>query len=121
MEGYVKKFWGGWNPAMFRKNFKTKNINIIEYGKKKIGFYDIEKQDRHLYVHNVQLTRSSQGKGIGSYIMCFIERRVLISNLPKIRLSVFKNNPAKEFYLFLGYKVLEDKGTLVIMEKRVKQ
>lgn len=106
---------------MFRKNFKTKNINIIEYGKKKIGFYDIEKQDRHLYVHNVQLTRSSQGKGIGSYIMCFIERRVLISNLPKIRLSVFKNNPAKEFYLFLGYKVLEDKGTLVIMEKRVKQ
>jgi len=117
MEGYVRKFWGGWNPAMFKKNFKIQNIKIIEYKKKKIGFYDIERKDGYLYVHNVQITISFQGKGIGNYIMSLIEKKASKLHLPEIKLSVFKSNPAKEFYLFLGYEILEDKDHSVLMKK----
>jgi len=37
----------------------------------------------------------------------------------KILLQVFKDNPAKRLYERLGYKITKDKGTSVLMEKKL--
>jgi len=120
MEDYVRKFWGGWNATIFKDNFKIQNIRVIEYKKKKIGFYDVEKKDKYLYVHNVQITKSLQRKRVGNYIMLLIEKKASKQGLKKIELSVFNSSPAKKFYLFLGYKVSDNKKHSSLMQKTVK-
>jgi len=119
MESYVRKFWGGWDAKLFRNNFKIQNIRIIECKRKKIGFYDIERKDKYLYVHNVQITKSLQGKGIGNYIMLLVERKAAEQDLKNIRLSVFNSSPAKKFYLSLGYRISDDKEHSSLMTKNI--
>lgn len=120
MEDYVRKFWGEWNTKLFRSNFKIENIRIIKYKKKKIGFYDVERKGEYLYIHNLQITRSLQGKGIGKFLMSLIERKAHDQGLSEINLSVFNNSPAKNFYLSLGYQVLNDKKHSSIMTKIIQ-
>jgi len=120
MENYVRKFWGGWSAKMFRDNFKIQNVRILEYKGKKVGFYDTERKGKNLYVHNIQVTKSLQGKGVGNYIMLLLEREAYKQGLKKIELSVFNSSPAKNFYLFLGYKVSDDKKHSSLMQKTIK-
>ena len=119
MGKYIEKFWGGWDDKKFQANFKKQNIKIIEYMDKQIGFYDIEIINGYLYVHNLQIISSYQGKGIGKYMMRLMENEAKNHGIKKIEFGVFKENPAKEFYLRLGYIIKNDNGSTVKMEKEL--
>ena len=44
MEEYVKKYWGKWDSRKFKTNFKKENIKIINYNKRKIGFFEVTRK-----------------------------------------------------------------------------
>src|SRR3989344_3393107 len=88
------KHWGRWNPNVFRDNFNKKNIRIIEYKTKRVAFYDFEFKDGFSYIHNVQVSPSRQGKGLGTCLVSLMENETKRHKLKKIRLKVFKNNLA---------------------------
>ncbi len=120
MGPWIEKYWGGWNTSRFKNDFKKKNIKIVEYLRKKIGFYDIELKEDFLYIHNVQLIKESQGKGIGRYLMAQIEKELASSGMNKIVLEVFKDNPAKKLYSQLGFIILKQNINSVTMGKSFK-
>ena len=65
----------------------------------------------------IQISDKTQNKGLGTFLFNLIERKTKNKNLDKIRLKVFKDNPAKNFYKKLGYKKLKEKDNSLILEK----
>ena len=113
------KHWGRWNPNVFRDNFNKKNIRIIEYKTKRVAFYDFEFKDGFSYIHNVQVSPSRQGKGLGTCLVSLMENETKRHKLKKIRLKVFKDNLARKLYLKLGYKQIKKEGPAVILEEKI--
>ena len=95
----------------FRKNRKT--IKILLKGKRRIGFYGIRKDKNVLTVNKLFLSKTYQNIGIGTFLMNYFES----SDIQKIRLEVWDNNPAVKFYEKLGYKIKARKGHKYVMEK----
>jgi ribosomal protein S18 acetylase RimI-like enzyme len=111
------KHWGEWNPESFKKGFKKENIKIIEHKSAPVACYDIKFQESRSYINNIQVSKSLQGKGLGSFLMNLMEKETKEHNLDKIRLKVFKDTLALNLYIKLGYKQITDEGSSVILEK----
>jgi len=119
MHALFVKHWGGWDPKVFRDSFNNDNIKIVEYGTRRVAFYDLEFKEGHSYINNVQVSRSMRGKGLGTFLMDLIEKESKEHDVGKIRLKVFKDNPARGLYLELGYSQIKDEGPAVILEKKI--
>ena len=117
MSSYVKKYWGGWNSKLYRQNFNPKNTMIVLYKNKRIAFFRIKPEPDCLYLEDMQISGSMRKKGIGTGLMRIIEKKTIQNKTRKIRLTVFKDNPAKKLYERLAFKIKEDKGNSVLMEK----
>lgn len=111
------KHWGKWDENVFKENFNKENIKIVEHKGKRVAFFDIEFKKNYSYVNNIQISDKTQNKGLGTFLFNLIERKTKNKNLDKIRLKVFKDNPAKNFYKKLGYKKLKEKDNSLILEK----
>jgi ribosomal protein S18 acetylase RimI-like enzyme len=120
MSPYVEKYWGGWNSQIYRKTFNPKNIKIIVCKNRRIGLYNHELRDEFAYIVNIQVTKSYQNKGIGSFVLKTIECEAIKKNYKKIRLEVFKDNPSKNLYKKIGYRIIKVKKHSIVMQKLVK-
>ncbi len=120
MLDYFTKYWGGWNPKVFEKNFNIKETFMILRNDNIVGYYVIKNKSDHYYIDNIQISSTMRGKGIGSKILIIIEKQVIDFGFNIIRLEVFKDNPAKKLYDKFNYKIIEDKDTSVVMEKKLK-
>ena len=119
---YVEKFWGAWDEEKQRSFFadfieKVQNtLSIIEHEGKSIGLYHGNMMDQNTYeIGNVIVIPSCQGHGIGTDIL-----KNIIENNPKLKmhLQVFKENPAINLYKRLGFVVVDETRTHLIMERK---
>lgn len=98
----------------FHKNYRK--IVILMKGKKKAGFYHISPdiyEKGALYVSRIFISPEYQGKRIGHFLMKYFETL----GYDKIKLQVWRSNPAFYFYLKLGYRVASKNGKKYLMEK----
>lgn len=116
---FFKKYWGGWDPKNFRSNLNAKNIKIIEYKNKRVGYYDLKFEKTFSYLNNIQISNLLRSKGLGTYLMIFVEQQTKKHKLNRIRLQVFKDNKAINFYRKLGYKKIGNRYFSVILEKKI--
>ncbi len=116
---YFKKYWGGWNPKAFRKDFNPLETKIILKNNRRIGFYVLQERNNCFYISNIQISPTMTGKGIGTYVLFLIEKQVSETNKNTIQLTVFKDNPAKKLYQKFGYRALKDKGDSILMKKEI--
>lgn len=121
MHSFFLKHWGGWNPKVFRETFNKKNIKfkIVEYKTKRIAYSALRIEKKHTYIDNIQITTLMRGKGIGECLLKQMEKETKRHKLKKIRLKVFKDNTAKNFYKKLSYKKIKDEKSAVILEKNL--
>jgi ribosomal protein S18 acetylase RimI-like enzyme len=119
MYPFFKKYWGGWNPKSFREGFNKKNIKIIRYKNKRIAYYDFKLEQNYSYINNIQVSGLMRGKGLGTFLLNLMEKESKKYNLNRIRLKVFKDNPAKNLYLRLGYKKIKNENFSLILEKKI--
>jgi GNAT superfamily N-acetyltransferase len=113
------KHWG-WEPERIRNDFKKENVKIIEYNKRRVAFYDLEFKKDSSHVNHIQVSKSMQGKGLGTFLMDLMEKETRKKGVKRINLKVFKENPARKLYLKRGYRQIKDEGPAVILEKRFK-
>jgi ribosomal protein S18 acetylase RimI-like enzyme len=121
MEEYISKYWGGWDPKKYRQDFKKRNVNIIMHKGRRIGLYNYEKRPGHVFVVDMQISKNYQGKGIGTSILRRIEKEARKSDINKIRLEVFKDNPARKLYKTVGYTKIRDRKYSIVSEKSLKK
>ena len=119
MSDYVNRHWGGWNPKIFRDYFSKGNIRIVEYKNRRIGLYVFEFKKDHSYINSIQISKRFRKKGLGTAILNLMEKESKERKLSKIRLGIFKENPAIKLYERLGYKKIKDYNSSIIMEKKI--
>ena len=121
-KGYVEKFWGVWaedKQRGFFANFIEKFQNsllIIEHNETPIGIYHGELIDQDTYeIGNIIIVPAYQRQGIGKDIL---QNIIKAHPNKKMRLRVFKGNPAIALYKRLGFAVADESQTHYFMELR---
>ncbi len=104
---------------MMRREYNPGETRMILKNNRRIGYYQVKIRPNHYFINNIQISGPFQGKGIGSYILGLIEKQAGKAKKTKIRLEVFKDNPAKRLYQRTGYKTVITKRQTVIMEKNL--
>lgn len=120
-QSYVEKFWGFWDEEKQRSLFidfiqKVQNtLLIIEYNGTPIGLYQGGIINSTTYeIGNIIIIPQYQGQGIGKDILInMLQEHFKL----KIRLQVFKGNPAIDLYKKLGFTVADENRTHLIMER----
>lgn len=89
---------------------------IVQYENKDVGLLKVVKEGDVWDLVQVQIDPSLQGLGIGCYL---ISNVLADANNHKVgvKLSVFKQNPAKKLYDRLGFEIVDETDTTYEMQK----
>ena len=105
---HIEVIWG-WDEAWQRNHFEEEMADeshrrqVIEADGDSIGFLDVEHRDECLFVRNIKLSTSVQGRGLGSRIMGDLQE-VAARRSVDVVLHVFRvNTRAAAFYERLGF------------------
>ena len=114
MGDLFRRHWGGWAPSAFRKGYNAEKIKIVIMNGRRAGYFSLRKDQEGLYLDNIQLSPSVQGRGIGTALL----KEILSEHgSEKVRLTTFSDNPAKRLYERLGFSVTECDGATLRMTK----
>ena len=102
-----------YSSAEIQSQFNNENYlyyfieNDVE---KRIGIMGFEKNavPNSTKLHRLYLLESEKGKGLGKLAIQFLKKWTNENSNSRIILNVNKNNPAKEFYLNLGFKIYDE-------------
>lgn len=108
------RHWGGWIASAFRKDFDVDSTTVIIHKSSKVGYFSLKKNKKGLYLDNLQLSKSFQGKGLGTRIL----QTILDNNkLWHIDLTTFSDNPAINLYKKFGFVIVDIEESTVHMTK----
>jgi ribosomal protein S18 acetylase RimI-like enzyme len=107
-----------WERERFDENFAAtwhKKLLILA-DDRPVGYiqFDDSAPD-HLYVAGLFLAPVVHGRGWGRWLLQFMEQQA--GDRP-VRLHVWENNPALDFYRRHGYRAIRVEGHKILMEKR---
>ena len=114
MYDLFSRHWGGWVPAKFRKGFVIENVAIVIIAGKRAGYLSLRIEPTSLFIDNIQLSPTWQGRGIGTRLL---KRLMADHSRVSIRLTTFEDNPAKRLYERLGFFITDRKGMTITMER----
>ena len=57
-------------------------------------------------LHKIYILPHNQGKGYGKMLIEEVKRQLLVQGINTLDLNVNRNNPAKDFYQKLGFKII---------------
>lgn len=122
---YPKKIIEWWisktTPEKILKNSKIRQCFVAVYGKKVVGYGDLEKDE----MKRLHIIPEFQRKGIGTKLINEIEKFAIKEKIPKLILESTIN--AEKFYKKCGFKKVETKNCeydgetfkLILMEKKL--
>lgn len=98
-----------------RIDYRFDCANIIIFADIEIGLLKVIKEGDFWDFVQIQVVTSRQGKGIGRKIILEVMEQAFKNNAG-VKLSVFKNNPAKNLYSELGFKTYLETETTYEMK-----
>jgi len=108
----------GWNEELYQQEPRfPERYSMVQLQGKIIGFFCIRDAGDHFYLHTIQIMSLYRNKGYGTLLLQQIEEIARAKNLLRIRLSVFKENPAQMLYCRLGYTSIEEDEYFIRREK----
>lgn len=115
---YISEYYNP-NIQMFDERFYSdyKEKRILLKGSRRIGMFQLSERNNRLAITGLFLSEAYQGKGIAKYLMSYFEKIAKSKGYLEIELLVWDNNPAKNFYKKLGYKIDSKKDHKYLMIK----
>jgi GNAT superfamily N-acetyltransferase len=106
MKGYIEKTWG-WDELFqqhgFAENLPSSSFTIASLNGEDVGAYSLLEKQTHLRLEMLLILPERQNQGIGSRILRSIQTQASLKKKP-LHLSVLKINPARNFYLRMGFQ-----------------
>jgi len=117
---YVEKTWG-WDETeqrqLHKRRFNARNISIIQFRGTDIGILNMVHDPDCIRINQIFIHPKHQNQGIGTECVLMIMTEARQSQLP-IRLQVLKVNcRAITFYLKLGFNIVGETDTHILMER----
>jgi GNAT superfamily N-acetyltransferase len=117
LKEYVGQTWG-WDEtveaARFQKRFDPADYQLVEVGGRDVGAVAVEWRDMEVFLADIEIVPEWQRCGLGTAIITTILAEARQRKLPA-SLQVLKVNPARRLYERLGFRVVEETQTHVLM------
>lgn len=118
MRVHIEKTWG-WDEQFqrngFIKHLSPEKFKIVVVKGNDAGAYLVTEEEDHFWLEMLLISPTNQNQGIGIRIINRLKNESRKSHKP-LKLSVIKVNPAKQFYLRLGFEVYEQDDAFYKME-----
>ncbi len=96
--------------AFFDEHFRLLDHQIIQVGGEDAGYLFTELRGDHLYLGNLALLEPFRNRGIGAEVVRHVIQETHARGLP-VRLQVLRSNPARNFYVRLGFEQVGETST----------
>jgi ribosomal protein S18 acetylase RimI-like enzyme len=111
--------FGDWDQdiedGFFDDIWKHPNLQVIEYLGKMCGFFCMEDRENEIFINEIVLSPTFQGRGIGSAILGHLKTLSADEGKP-LTLEVLKsNNRARLLYKRFGFELTGDNPTHIQM------
>jgi len=114
---YVRETWG-WDEkhqsAEFRRRGASASLQVVEEDGEIAGFMEVDEQSDRLLLRTIELGPEFQRRGIGTALIQGLLARSWSTGRP-VHLRVLRCNPARRLYERLGFKVVRETETHVLM------
>ena len=112
MRGYVEETWGSWNAEeqlqKHRANYTPETYKIILINDEVAGLVAVEDFPSHIWLVKLYLLAKYRGQGIGSQVLCGVQKSAKTQGKP-VTLRVLRvNKRAQALYARHGFKVTEE-------------
>ncbi|MBV4484712.1 GNAT family N-acetyltransferase [Pseudomonas sp. SWRI153] len=94
-----------WQDEAFDTGWRYRDNLLIVQDEAAIGFVSLSHDARALYIRELQIAKSCQGRGAGSWAIDQVIDMARQARRPALRLTVFINNPAQALYLRKGLRI----------------
>jgi GNAT superfamily N-acetyltransferase len=97
-----------WDEAQqdeyFRRSFDPDHLQVVEMEGENVGVLRVERRPDELFLHDIQILGSHQGKGLGSALIRDIQAEARERGLP-VALRVLRESRARTLYEQLGFVI----------------
>lgn len=121
MRAYYAQYGLIWQPTAFDAEWPLRESYLIRRERCLVGFLGVTVEKNYLYVRDIQLIEAYRGEGVGAWAMARIAQMAADRGCERIRLKVFKSNPATALYRRLGYANVGEEAALLWMERLVDE
>lgn len=94
-----------WQDEAFDVAWSGRQNWLIEHDGVPVGFLSLSRDMRALFIRELQIAESFQGRGAGSWAIDQVIDLARKERRPALRLTVFENNPARNLYERKGLQV----------------
>ena len=110
----------GWDEARNQQEPRTpEGYRMVREGADIIGFFSVRPKADALYLQTILLAPDRRRRGFGTALLRHVEDMARAQGRSRVRLRVYKANPAEAWYRRHGYRVAFDEHYSLIMEKVV--
>ena len=117
LKEYVVQLWG-WDEsvqaARFQECFDPAHYQVVMVRGRDVGAVAVEWRDAEVFLADIEILPEWQRCGLGTAIITAILTEAGQRKLP-VALQVLKGNPARRLYERLGFRVVEETRTHVLM------
>ena len=92
---------------------------IIHRDDQALGFVSLSRDARALYIRELQIDQAFRRQGAGTWAIGQVWRMVALEHRPALRLTVFKDNPARALYERMGLQVVGEDECFLRMQRDV--
>jgi GNAT superfamily N-acetyltransferase len=119
MGPHVEAAWGSWDDDVQRQRFGKAPIadhTIVLECDQPIGCLLVILEPDAIVLSRIWITPAAQGRGIGSRLIARVCQQADTAGVP-VRLRVLRANRASRLYARLGFRVVKEHPTHVVMER----
>lgn len=110
-----------WRDIDFDTGWGWRENYLLRRAALPVGFVSLSADPRALYIRELHLVEQARGQGVGEAVLAHATELAAARHLPRLRLMVFKDNPAQRLYARMGLQVVGEEGCFWRMERLLRQ
>lgn len=121
MMPYYTRYGLLWQDVDFDTGWAWRENYLLRRAALPVGFVSLSADSQALYVRELHLVEQARGQGVGAAVLVHAAELAASRHLPRLRLMVFKDNPAQRLYARMGLQVVGEEGCFWRMERSLMQ
>lgn len=105
-----------WLDAGFDQAWDWRDNRVICRDTVSLGYISLSRDTQALFIRELHLLPAHRGQGVGQWVLEQVALLARSERLPRIRLMVFKDNPAQRLYSRHGFEVVGEQDSFLRME-----
>ncbi|WP_434559475.1 GNAT family N-acetyltransferase [Pseudomonas sp. D2-30] len=106
-----------WQDEAFDLAWVIRQNWILQRNEQALGFVSLSRDARALYIRELQIDEAFRRQGAGTWAIGQVWTMVANEHRPALRLTVFKDNPARALYERMGLRVVGEDECFLRMQR----